>query len=533
MAETRRFELLKGLTPYLVSSEAHSTGLCDVSEYKGSLACGWLATNSLHHYAHHMENSDKALDTGSKRVYDVAPSEMFGEFMKTGWAPTPLEGITQDEVIPYCVTRRADLSAAFAGLRVVLPGGELKQRSNDTDYQFRPHSAFAYYTGVQGVEAQPGSVLVMEPTKEGHTPILFINPRSTRDTDAFYRDAKNGELWVGRRFTTDEASQRYGIEVREVSELEAFLKGKTAVALHGYDEIVDAKVKKHARDEELINFVSVARLIKDEYEIREMQKAVDATYRGFSDVIRVLPAAVATPRGERVIDAAFYGRARVEGNDLGYNTIAASGSHACVLHWNRNDGDVKPGDLLLLDAGVEVDSYYTADITRTLPINGKFSPAQRALYMLVYESQKAGIEAIKAGIPFLEINRASHTVLAQGLIDMGIIKMSLEEAMDPAVGLHKRWTLHGVSHMLGMDVHDCAQARADQYRDGILEAGMVLTVEPGLYIQLDDELFPAEYRGIGIRIEDDVLVTEDGCINLSENIPHHPDEIESWMASLR
>jgi Xaa-Pro aminopeptidase len=480
-----------------------------------------------------MENSDKALNTGSKRVYDVAPSEMFGEFMKTGWAPTPLEGITQDEVIPYCVSRRADLSAAFAGLRVVLPGGELKQRSNDTDYQFRPHSAFAYYTGVQGVEAQPGSVLVMEPTKQGHTPILFINPRSTRDTDAFYRDAKNGELWVGRRFTADEASQRYGIEVREVSELEAFLKGKTAVALHGYDEIVDAKVKKHARDEELINFVSVARLIKDEYEIREMQKAVDATHRGFSDVIRVLPAAVATPRGERVIDAAFYGRARVEGNDLGYNTIAASGSHACVLHWNRNDGDVKPGDLLLLDAGVEVDSYYTADITRTLPINGKFSPAQRALYMLVYESQKAGIEAIKAGIPFLEINRASHTVLAQGLIDMGIIKMSLEEAMDPAVGLHKRWTLHGVSHMLGMDVHDCAQARADQYRDGVLEAGMVLTVEPGLYIQLDDELFPAEYRGIGIRIEDDVLVTEDGFINLSENIPHHPDEIESWMASLR
>ena len=480
-----------------------------------------------------MENSDKALDTGSKRVYDVAPSEMFGEFMKTGWAPTPLTGIVKDEVIPYCVARRADLSAAFSGSRVVLPGGELKQRSNDTDYQFRPHSAFAYYTGVQGVEAQPGSVLVMEPTKEGHTPILFINPRSTRDTDAFYRDAKNGELWVGRRFTTDEAALRYGIEVREISELEAFLKGKTAVALHGYDEIVDAKVKKHARDEELINFVSVARLIKDEYEIREMQKAVDATHRGFSDVIRVLPAAVTTPRGERVIDAAFYGRARVEGNDLGYNTIAASGSHACVLHWNRNDGEVKPGDLLLLDAGVEVDSYYTADITRTLPISGKFSPAQRALYMLVYESQKAGIEAIKAGIPFLEINRASHTVLAQGLIDMGIIKMSLEEAMDPAVGLHKRWTLHGVSHMLGMDVHDCAQARTDQYRDGILEAGMVLTVEPGLYIQLDDEFFPAEYRGIGIRIEDDVLVTEDGFINLSENIPHHPDEIESWMASLR
>jgi Xaa-Pro aminopeptidase len=264
-----------------------------------------------------------------------------------------------------------------------------------------------------------------------------------------------------------------------------------------------------------------------------MQKAVDVTHRGFNDVIRALPAAVNTPRGERVVESAFFGRARVEGNDLGYTTIAASGAHACILHWTQDDGEVKNGDLLLLDAGVEVDSYYTADITRTLPISGRFSPVQRSLYMLVYEAQKAGIRAIKAGVPFLDINRASHTVLAQGLIDMGILKMSVEEVMDPASGIHKRWTLHGISHMLGMDVHDCAQARVDQYRDGVLEAGMILTVEPGLYIQIDDELFPAEYRGIGIRIEDDVLVTETGFINLSENIPHHPDEIESWMASLR
>jgi len=166
-----------------------------------------------------MENSDKSLDTAAKRVYDVAPSEMFGAFMKTGWAPTPLEGITQDEVIAYCVKRRADLSAALSGLRVVLPSGGPKQSSNDTDYQYRPHTAFAYYTGVQGVEAHPDSVLVMEPSGEAHTPIMFINPRLTRDTDAFYRDAKNGELWVGRRLTTDEAAQRYGIEVRPLTSL--------------------------------------------------------------------------------------------------------------------------------------------------------------------------------------------------------------------------------------------------------------------------------------------------------------------------
>jgi Xaa-Pro aminopeptidase len=480
-----------------------------------------------------VENSDKALDRGAKRVYDVAPSAAFAEFMSTGWAPTPLTGIHQDEVITYCIDRREKLSAAFIGLRVVLPSGPAKQRSNDTDYPYRPHTAFAYYTGVQGAEANPDSVFVMEPSGSGHAPILFINPRSTRDTSAFYTNVKDGELWVGRRFTSEEASERYGVEVRKIDELEAFLKGTKAAALRGFDEIVDSIVKVHARDAELVEFVSVARLIKDQYEIDQMQKAVDATHRGFNDVIRALPAAVTTPRGERVVEAAFFGRARIEGNDLGYNTIAASGSHACVLHWNRNDGAVKNGDLLLLDAGVEVDSYYTADITRTLPTNGKFTPAQRALYMLVYESQKAGIAAIKPGEKFLSINKASHTVLAQGLIDMGIIKMSLEEVMDPAVGFHKRWTLHGVSHMLGMDVHDCAHARAEQYRDGILEVGMCLTVEPGLYIQPDDELFPAEYRGIGIRIEDDVVVTEDGCLNLSEHIPHHPDEIEAWMASLR
>ena len=483
-----------------------------------------------------MENSDKALNARSsthQRVYDVAPSEKFAEFMKSGWMPTPLTGITHDEVISHCVRRRAELSTAFKGVRLVIPSGGAKQRSNDTDYLYRPHTAFAYYTGVQGVEANPDSVLVMEPADGGHTPILFINPRSTRDTSAFYTDAKNGELWVGRRFTTDEASQRYGIEVREIASLEKFLKGKKSSALHGFDALIDATVKEHPRDAELLEFVSVARLIKDEYEIAEMQKAVDATHRGFNDVIRALPAAIVTPRGERVVEAAFFGRARIEGNDLGYNTIAAAGSHACVLHWNRNDGAVKNGDLLLLDAGVEVDSYYTADITRTLPISGKFSPAQRSLYMLVYEAQKAGIAAVKPGEKFLSINKASHTVLAQGLIDMGILSMSLDEIMDPAVALHKRWSLHGVSHMLGMDVHDCSHARAEQYREAVLQVGMCLTVEPGLYIQPDDELFPAEYRGIGIRIEDDVVVTETGCLNLSEHIPHHPDEIEAWMASLR
>ncbi|MSO43586.1 MAG: aminopeptidase P family protein [Candidatus Planktophila sp.] len=479
-----------------------------------------------------MESTDKPVE--SRRVYDAPPSDAYAEFMTTGWAPSPLHGITQDAVIPYCFARRVRLSEAFTGLRIVLPSGNSKVRSNDTDYRFRPHSAFVYYTGVQGEEVTSDAVLVMEPNGQGHDSILYIQPRSTRDTSAFYNDRKYGELWVGRRYTTDEASARFGIEVRKVDDLKSLLKdGTAAVTLSGLDLLVDSVIKKNPRGAELENFVSVARLIKDEYEIDELQKSVDVTHRGFNDVIRALPAALVTPRGERVVEAAFFGRARVEGNELGYDTISAAGSHACVLHWTRNDGDVKNGDLLLLDAGVEVDSYYTADITRTLPINGKFSPAQRSLYMLVYEAQKAGFAAIRAGVDFLEINRACQAVLAQGLVDMGVLTISAEESMRPEVGLHKRWTLHGVSHMLGLDVHDCAQARKDQYTEAKLEAGMVLTVEPGLYIQPDDELFAPEYRGIGIRIEDNVLVTETGYFNLSENMPRHPDEIEAWMTSLR
>jgi Xaa-Pro aminopeptidase len=292
-------------------------------------------------------------------------------------------------------------------------------------------------------------------------------------------------------------------------------------------------ISKNAREPEFLTFTSEQRLIKDEYEVKELQAAVDATGRGFSDVIAAMPAAAEHPRGERIVEGAFFGRARLEGNDIGYTTIAAAGSHACVLHWIRNDGAVRNGELLLLDAGVEMDSYYTADITRTFPVNGKFSPAQRALYMLVYEAQLAGFAAVKPGVQFLEINRAAQRVLAQGLADMGVLTVSAEESMKPEVGLHRRWTLHGVSHHLGLDVHDCEHARQDMYREGILREGMVLTVEPGLYIQPDDELFAPEYRGIGIRIEDDVIVTADGCRNLSEDIPRHPDAIEAWMNAVQ
>ena len=466
----------------------------------------------------------------AKRVHDTAPSEKFAAFMQQGWANIPLSDLGVSPIVKNCVERRKVLSQAFKGLRIVLPSGEDKVRSNDSYYLYRPHSAFAYHTGVQGVEANPDAVLVLEPNGDSHDAILFIMPRSTRDTDAFYRDAKYGELWVGRRYTTEDAKQRYQIECRNVAELEKFLSDKKpAVMIRDEDSKVDELIAPHEKDAELVEFTSAQRFIKEEYEVNELQRAVDATGRGFDDMIKVFQDATKHERGERVVEGAFYARARAEGNDLGYNTIAASGSHACVLHWTRNDGTVKNGELILIDAGIEMNSYYTADITRTFPVNGKFTAAQRELYMLVYESQKAGFAAAKPGVTIADINRACQEVLAKGLEKFGVLPVSADESLKPENGFHRRWTLHGVSHMLGLDVHDCAYAKRDVYM-GPLAAGMVLTVEPGLYIQPDDEKFPAEYRGIGIRIEDDVVITETGCRNLSENLPRHPDEIEAWMA---
>ena len=472
-------------------------------------------------------------DESGDRKHDQKPSDLFSDFMHSGWAPSDLPDLAPLEVVTYAYARRSVLSEAFAGFRLVIPAGGFKVRSNDTDYQYRPHSAFAYYSGVQGADATADAVLVMEPTADGHITYLYINPRSTRETDDFYRDYRYGELWVGRRFTLEEAQTTYQIETRKLKDLPLLFKGRTeSLTIRGEDAKVDELVTKQAREEEFLTFTSEQRLVKDLYEIDELQKAVDATALGFCDVISAIPAALERPRGERVLESAFYGRARTLGNDLGYSTIVGSGAHACVLHWIRNDGDIRRGDLVLIDAGIEVDSFYTADITRTLPASGKFTREQYALYKLVYEAQLAGFAAIRPGAKFSDVNAACQAVLAKGLEDLGVLTVTAEESLTPEMGFHRRWTLHGVSHHLGMDVHDCAHARKENYLDAELREGMVFTVEPGLYIQPDDELFAPQYRGIGIRIEDDIVVTANGYLNLSENIPRHPDEIERWMKSI-
>ena len=480
------------------------------------------------------KSNEKADKKKNLRPHDIPTPEPLKKFMEQGWAPSPLDGLKKSPAVTYAVARRERLSKAFPNKRLIIPAGTFKVRSNDSDYRFRPHSAFAWLTGINGTDAVPESVLVLEPNGSGHESLLFIHPRSVREnSDEFYRNPKHGEFWIGRRMTLEETEFAYEIKVKHIDDLEDFLSNKKdSLLVREQDSQVDELVAASEGDKDFLVWLSEARLIKDKFEIDEMQRAVDATHRGFEDMIKAIPGAVGKKRGERLIEGAFFTRARFEGNDLGYDSIVASGSHACILHWIKNDGELKNGDLVLIDAGVEVESLYTADITRTLPINGKFTPAQRKIYTLVYEAQKAGMEAVKPGAKFRDFHHAAMAVLAKGLEEMGVLPISAEESLKADVGLHRRWTVHGTGHMLGMDVHDCAQARKEAYTEGILEEGMIVTVEPGFYIHPDDTLFPAEYRGIGVRIEDDVLVTKDGYKNLSSAMPRHPDEIEAWVASL-
>ena len=453
----------------------------------------------------------------------------------------------------YTPARVATISAAFPGARLVVPAGGLKVRSNDCDYVFRPHSAFAWLTGL-GADREPDAVLVLEPLPEGgHEPQLFFRPLAGRDTEEFFGDSRYGEFWVGARPTLEDMSNELGIRTRHIDEFaDAVAKdaGATEVlVVREADDQVAATVdaartndatntsvssKVAERDAELARVLSTARLCKDEWEITQMRQACDATAVGFRAVAADLPEAVARGRGERWVEGIFGLYARHAGNGVGYDSICASGDHANTLHWIKNTGEVRDGDLILIDAGVEVDSLFTADVTRTLPVNGRYSPAQREVYQAVLDAQEAGIAAAKPGNTFSDVHAAAIRVIAERLHAWGCLPdgVSVEETLDAERGqYHRRWMVHGTSHHLGLDVHDCALALRADYLDAELKPGMIITVEPGLYFKADDELAPERFRGIGVRIEDDILITEDGNENLSSALPRTPDAVEAWIAA--
>jgi Xaa-Pro aminopeptidase len=465
--------------------------------------------------------SETILDTPGTASHDPDRPAALLEFMATGWAPRQEELPAPHASAPYRARRRAALAERFPGERLVVPTGGYKTRANDTEFRFRPSTEFAHLVGSH----EPDAVLVVE--ADGSS-VLYQAPVMDRSTPAFFTDRVYGELWVGPRPSLEATRLLLGIECRPLEELDK-LSGAARV-VRGYDPRVEALFESDEEaDAELTSFLSELRLVKDEHEIAQLQDAVDATVTGFEDVVRQLDRAQAT--SERWIEGVFGLRARVEGNDVGYGSICAAGAHACTLHWTDNDGPVRDGDLALLDMGVENLELYTADVTRTLPISGRFTDRQRQVYDLVFAAQEAGIAACRAGNDFLEPHRAAMQVLAHGLVELGVLE-DAEAALAEDQQLYRRYTLHGVSHMLGIDVHDCAHARNEVYRKGPLQPGYVLTVEPGLYFQPDDLTVPEDLRGIGVRIEDDIVVTDGDPVNLSAGLPRTSADVEAWMARL-
>jgi Xaa-Pro aminopeptidase len=373
-------------------------------------------------------------------------------------------------------------------------------------------------------------VLVLTPDGEGHVATVYLEPPFGRGDLSFFNDYLRGDFWVGGRPSLGEVEEALGVAARPLDELRNDLQADVQTrVVRRIDPNLDALLEASDPypDRELVAALSELRLVKDAWEVEQIEAAVAATVRGFEDVARALPGCVGE-RGERCAEAAFLGRARRDGNDSAFNPIAAAGPHATTLHWTRNDGPLLDGDLLLLDAGVESETLYAADLTRTYPIGGVFSAVQRRMLELVNAAHDAALEAVAPGRPFRDFHRAVAAVMADGLADWGLVPEGAEED-----DLHRRFTICGPGHMLGLDVHDCANARAATYLDGVLEPGNVLTVEPGLYFQADDLLLPEELRGIGVRVEDDVVVTKTGCRNLSEELPRRADGVEEWLAKLQ
>jgi Xaa-Pro aminopeptidase len=268
------------------------------------------------------------------------------------------------------------------------------------------------------------------------------------------------------------------------------------------------------------------RLIKSKGEIELMQRAADISAEGHRRAMAVCEPGIREYTMEAELNYAFM---RGGSRAPAYNSIVAAGENACILHYDRNDAEVKDGDLILIDAGCEYH-YYASDITRTFPANGTFNPQQRAIYELVLAAQDAAIAAVQPGAAWNEPHDASVKVITQGLIKLGLIEGTLAQALKAEA--YRDFYMHRVGHWIGIDVHDVGDYKIDDaWR--LLEPGMVTTIEPGIYIAPDNKNVPKKWRGIGVRIEDDVLVTKKGNRVLTTGIPKTVDEIETFMAQAK
>ena len=428
-------------------------------------------------------------------------------------------------------SRRRRLMQSLSAGAIVLTAGHDAARNNDVDHQYRQPSSFWYLTGFD----EPDAVAVLRPGS--HTPYtLFVRPYDP-----------TFEIWVGYRAGVGgavgalEANAAYSIDQLDSQLPKLLAEYDTIYYALGSDDRVDGIIsalvqrrrgmaqrgaKPIRRIEDPTTQVDAMRQIKTNDEIALLQRAIDITAHGFDAAMRTAAPGV----HEYEVQAALERPFRQLGSPRnGYPSIVAGGANACVLHYVRNRDALGPDDLLLIDAGAEY-GFYTADVTRTWPVSGKFTAPQRTVYELTLEAQRKAIADVKPGAGFDDVHRTATRTLVQGLVDLGVMSGSVDGIMERQS--YRDYYMHGTSHWLGLDVHDSGPYRDDRGQIR-LRPGMVLTVEPGLYFGPQAKQAPDIYRGIGIRIEDDVLVTEDGCRVLSEAIPKDPDEMEAIVSDGR
>lgn len=479
----------------------------------------------------------------------------FDQLIFDHWGDSPREEVTRSPLADDAAKHRDDFAAALPGERLVIPAGAIRFRTNDVTYNFRVSTPFAHLTGLGG-DIEPGPVLVIDPVVRedgtvGHHDTLYVAPPIGHDDKRFYADAMHGEFWVGPAPTLADFETMTGIETRDIAGLKDALAANAGAdgirlrVFRGADPAVEALVDgiREASglgdlkanlplDQVLEEREDELRVIKTPAEIDQIRKAIRATERGFERVADVISLAPKVKRGERLIESVFMGSCRFEANDVSFETVVGSGRRSTFLHYMINNHPVAATDAVVLDAGAESQYLYAADVTRTLPVSGKYSPAQRRVAQAVLDASNAAIAAAnKPGAHYRDLMAAAMDSIAHSLEDMGILPVSAEESLKPDGQQHCRWLYHGTGHHLGLDCHDAQHARDEYYPNAELKPGMVFTMEPGLYFHDNDLLVPEEYRGIGVRLEDDLLVTESGeVVILSDGVPRDPDGIEAWMA---
>jgi Xaa-Pro aminopeptidase len=411
---------------------------------------------------------------------------------------------------------------------LILPAAPERIRSKDTAYPYRQDSDFWYLTGF----VEPEAVLVLVPGRKHGECLLFC-----RERDA----AK--EAWDGPRVGQDGAISQLGMDdAYPISDLDdilpGLLEGRTRVYYHfgrdtdfdlkliGWLNRVRAQVRQGAEPPheflELGHLLHEFRLFKSKDEIKLMQRAADIGAQAQLAAMRATRAGA----HEYEVEAALQFEYRRNGAVASYEPIVGAGGNACVLHYRANDGVMRDGDLLLVDAGAEFQ-YYASDITRTWPVNGRYSKEQRALYEVVLAAQDAALAQARPGKAWIAGHEAAVAVLTDGLLSLGLLKGTLKHNL--ASEAYKKFYMHKTGHWIGLDVHDVGEYKlAGDFRE--LEPGMVFTIEPGLYIAPGTKGVPAKYQGIGIRIEDDVLITKDGHQVLTGGVPKKVDEVEAVLA---